>query len=492
MLEAFPMLVDDRGDRSVPEVPGSAASQGEPCGERSATDDPITDGQKIVLATSFQPLLQPFAKFFQRRSFQSFVILATGWILRMGRRTITGVVWTAKGYESKTFSAFHCFFSRARWSFDDLWRELFKMSLVFVRPDKKILMNGDDTLARKNGNHICGGGMHHDPLLSRPKRVYLHFGHNWVVLAVVLDLPFIPGKGIPIPVLACLYRPKKDCKRLGVEYRTHTQMMREMVTTVASWAPHRRFEFAGDSAYGCEEVVKNLPANVECVSRVRMDAALYEPAPAPKKGAQGRPPKKGQRLPTPKEIAEGPAIPWTTIRAFLYGRNVTTTIKVIRALWYTTGGERLLSIVVVRDPSGKRRDEAFFSTDLLMTPQQVVERYALRWPLETLFQNAKQCMGFEDPQNRTDLAVERTAPFALFLTGLVVLWFAWSWRTAQRFLPDVGPWYTRKDEVGITFADMLAALRRMSHSEMIAKEADGKLLPRKLLDLVLHLLGTLN
>lgn len=234
-----------------------------------------------------------------------------------------------------------------------------------------------------------------------------------------------------------------------------------------------------------------LPAGLP-VSRVRMDAALFEPAPPREKRPQGRPPKKGKRLPTPKMIAEDPKITWAKITAFLYGRNVTTTIKVIRALWYSTGGERLLLIVVVRDPSGKRRDEAFFSTDLTMTPQEVVERYALRWPLETLFQNAKQYMGFEDPQNRTDLAVDRTAPFALFLTGLVVLWFAATFPTASCFLPDVGPWYLHKDKVGITFADMLAALRRMSHSEMITKEAGGRPLPRKLVDLVLHFLGTAN
>lgn len=485
-------LVDERSDHDAHEVAGGVPRQEEFRIERAGTNDPITDGQKIALTTSFQPFLWAFEKFFQRRSFHNFLILATGWILTTGRHTVTGVIRTTKGYQIKSFSAFHTFFSRAIWAFDDLWRGLFKMYLAIAPADEKIELDGDDTLARKNGDQIRGAGMHHDPLLSRPKRVYLHFGHNWVALAGVVRLPFMPDKSIAIPLLAKLYRPKKDCKRLGVAYRTHTQMMQEMVTTVASWAPDRSFVFAGDSAYGCKEVVKHLPANVECVSRVRMDAALYEPASPPAKGTQGRPRKKGERLPTPKMIAEDPKSPWTKIRAFLYGKHVTTTIKVRQALWYTTAGEKLLLIVVVRDPSGERHDEAFFSTDLTMTPQQVVERYARRWPLETLFWNAKQCMGFEDPQNRTDQAVERTAPFALFLTGLVVLWFAANWRTAQRFIPQPGPWYTRKDEVGISFADMLSALRQMSYREMIDREADGTVLPRKLVELVLHLLGTLG
>lgn len=489
VLDDFLVTGSEPDDLSVNRVRSGAVPQGTLPLELPA-DAAITDQHQIALTSSFQRFLQSFEWAFQRRSYRTFIILATGWILTMGRHTVTGVIRTAKGYQIKSFSTFHTFFSRAIWAFDDLWRGLFKMYLAIVPADEKIELDGDDTLARKNGDQIRGAGMHHDPLFSRPKRVYLHFGHNWVALAGVVRLPFMPDKSIAIPLLAELYRPKKDCERLGVAYRTHTQMMQEMVTTVASWAPGRSFVFAGDSAYGCEEVVKRLPANVECVSRVRMDAALYEPASPPAKGTRGRPRKKGQRLPTPKMIAEDPKSPWTKIRAFLYGKHVTTTIKVRQALWYTTAGERLLLIVVVRDPSGERHDEAFFSTDLTMTPQQVVERYARRWPLETLFWNAKQCMGFEDPQNRTDQAVERTAPFALFLTGLVVLWFAGNWRTAQRLTPQPGPWYTRKDEVGLSFADMLSALRQMSYREMIDREADGTVLPPKLVELVLHLLGT--
>lgn len=120
---------------------------------------------------------------------------------------------------------------------------------------------------------------------------------------------------------------------------------------------------------------------------------------------------------------------------------------------------------------------------------QVLERFALRWTLETFFENSKQSLGFEDPQNRTEQAVERTAPFALLMTGLTVLWFAQNWQAAMPFVPEVSPWYPQKAEVGISFADMLAALRRMSLREVILKEADGKPLPRKCLDLVLHLLA---
>lgn len=445
--------------------------------------------QNITLTGSFRAVLAEFASQFQLQSYENFVILASGWILTPGRHTITGVIRTVRGHETKHFSAFHAFFSKAKWSLDALGRVMFALCLAFVPADAKILLLGDDTLARKKGDHIAGATMCHDPLLSTTKRVFLHFGHNWVILALVLRFPFIPNKSFAIPLLAWLYRSKKDCEQRGVAYRTHTEMMREMITMVAGWLPDRLFEFCGDSAYGCSTVVKRLPANVQCVGRVRMDAALYEPAPPRQRGDKGRPRKKGERLPTPKQLAEDATIPWTEIRAFLYGKWVTTWVKGIQALWYTTAGERLLSIVIVRDPSGKRHDEAFFSTDLTLSMAQVLERFSLRWTLETLFENSKQCLGFEDPQNRTELAVQRTAPFALLMTGLTVLWFAQNWEAAMAFLPEVGPWYPQKPQVGISFADMLAALRRMSLREVILKEADGRPLPRKCLDVVLHLLG---
>lgn len=448
--------------------------------------------QPIALAESFQALLAGFSSAFQLQSYRNFVTLATGWLLTSGRHTITGVVRTAKGHESKHFSSFHAFFSLAKWSFDDLWRVVFDLCIAWVPDGERVPLAGDDTLARKQGGHIRGASMHHDPLLSTTKRVYLHFGHCWVVLSVVLRLPFtfLAEKAVAIPVLAWLYRSQADCDRLGVAFRTKTAMMREMIAVVASWAPHREFDFTGDSAYGCEMVVKNLPRNVHCVCRLRMDAALYDPPPPRKKGDRGRPRKKGERLPTPKMIAEDPKIPWKEVHAFLYGRWVTTTIKTIKALWYTTAGDRLLQIVIVRDPSGERYDEAFFTTDLSMTEVQILERFGLRWSLETLFENAKQCLGFEDPQNRTDKAVERTAPFALLITGLVILWYAGNSEAATPYLPEVPPWYTTKEEVGISFADMLAAVRRMSFREIILQEADGKRVPEKVLDVVLHLLQT--
>jgi hypothetical protein len=140
----------------------------------------------------------------------------------------------------------------------------------------------------------------------------------------------------------------------------------------------------------------------------------------------------------------------------------------MRALWYDSAGPRPVTVVVTRDPSGKWRDDCFFTTDLTMTPTQIIETIARRWTLEVTFRDAKQCLGFEEPQSRTPKAVERTAPVAMVLYSATALWYARAGRALrERWFPE-RPWYSRKKRRNRTasFAVCLATLRRASWMEM--------------------------
>ena len=152
---------------------------------------------------------------------------------------------------------------------------------------------------------------------------------------------------------------------------------------------------------------RTLPANADLVGRMVMNAALYEEPSAPKPGRSGRPRKKGERLPNPAEIAKSRKVRWTKTRVDIYGKSTRVWFKSVRALWYcvcapagNSAGTRLLRVVVVRDPSGRRRDDCFFTTDLSMTPTEIIETVAKRWALEVTFRDAKQSLGFEEPQSR--------------------------------------------------------------------------------------------
>ena len=162
----------------------------------------------IPLVSSFGELALSFASIFTQPSFASFLTLITGWVFCLGRHTVAGLIVAAGAIEQKHFSSFHRFFSRAIWKLDPLGRIIIKLALRFVPTDETILFGVDDTLGRKTGRHIWGAGMpdgpnllrigpfgHHDPLRSTPARPVFSFGHSWVVLSIIIPLPFVSYGG---------------------------------------------------------------------------------------------------------------------------------------------------------------------------------------------------------------------------------------------------------------------------------------------------------
>ncbi len=159
--------------------------------------------------------------------------------------------------------------------------------------------------------------------------------------------------------------------------------------------------------------------------------------------------------------AEDAKQPWTELEFDQFGLHATLAVKTIQALYYKSGGDRLLTIVLVRDLKGGRPDQMFYCTKLDWDARQILSTYACRWAIECTFENCKQLMGLGEQANRVPKAIERTAPMAFFLYSVVVVWFHQVGHTFVR-LP-FRPWYRRKHEP--SFADMLTTLRRVSYDE---------------------------
>jgi len=431
-----------------------------------------------LLVRSFAPFLLAFQPCFTRPGFSSFWALTCAWILCAGRRSLTRVIQSGELGRFKHFCSFHRFFSQARWNLDDLGLCILQLLLPFC---PEVLTGAvDDTLARKSGRHIWGAGMHHDPLRSTQKRPFFSFGHSWVVLSLHVSFPFAPQKTWALPVLVRLYRKRKNPKlapgRNGKpekkqtgqatdkQYRTRPQLALEMIQVVARWLGPRKLRVLGDSEYAGGSISRHLPANTELISRMTMNAALYELPPHQATG-RGRRRKKGARLSNPLQMAQDSRRCWTQTTACLYGRTVKVWYQAIDALWYSSAGSRLLRIVVVHDPGGRRRDDCFFSTDLALTPQQILETFALRWPLEVCFRDVKQFLGFEDPQNRVSRATQRTAPLIFYIYDLVLLWHATSGHPFASQSAIERPWFKRKTSV--SFEDILRNLRQATWQEKI-------------------------
>ena len=243
--------------------------------------------------------------------------------------------------------------------------------------------------------------MHHDAVASsygrktgRPRHVAFAFGHNWVILAVWVPLPWNPTRGVAIPILFRLYRSKKLCP--ASDYKKRTTLALELFKVLLEWNVElgRRLTLITDSEYACRTIVKHLPAAVTFIGPVVMNAALFDfPSPQQKPG-RGAPRKRGDRLPTPAQLITDPSYPWIETTVTLYGRSVAVLVKTVTCLWYQVAGLRPVRLVITRDPKGHFEDRVFFCTDKDLPIVDVLRLFCCRWTLEIEQTSCTPCHTF--------------------------------------------------------------------------------------------------
>ena len=402
----------------------------------------------LPVPTSLMTLLASFGPLFTAPSFRTFCGLACGYFTQTGRRTVCGMLAGAGLSRIWPHDRAHQFFSRACWDPDDLGLAVARLVVsLLVPPGQPVLVAIDGTLFRRRGKKVWAASWFHDG--SAPGRHKIGRGNNWVVLAIVVQLPFT-ARPVSLPVLAKLVvKNTQSASRLW--------LARRMTQMLAGALPCRDIHVTADSAYAGEEL-KKLGKQVTWTTRLRKDAALYG-LPPERTGRRGRPRAKGDKLPSLTGLAAARAfIPVTVIR---YGKTVPVQAAVVTCLWYTVFGSRPVQVVLIRDASACGYDLALVTTDLNASPAQVIERYAARWSIEVAIEDSKQIFAAGQARNRTARAVERAVPFQLACQAIAVTWYA----TAGHDPADVddhrarAPWYTTKAEPST--ADMAAKLRRV-------------------------------
>ena len=410
----------------------------------------------MELVPGFVALLQGLSGTMTAPTFHSLTTILTGWVFAR-RHTITRMILAAGDVAGKHFSSYHRLFSAARWSLDALGLAVFDLMRPFL--GSVVMLGLDDTLSRKRGTKMFGAGMHHDPLLSSRSKVITNWGHSWVVLGVIVELPFRRGHYYCLPILFRLYLNTKSAAKHRRAYRTRPELAVELLKLLCEHRENQRFHVVADSAYGGQSVLCHLPTNCDLTSRLLKDARLYAAPPQRKPGAKGRPRKRGERLPTPRAMLAGRC---RRVTLEIYGRREQARLADQIAQVYAAP-TRPLRVVAVEALKGGRGQEVFYSTCSDATAEQVIGWYAMRWSIEVMNHDSKQHLGFEEPQGWTRRSVERTAPLAMLLYSLIVLWFA---REGHRqWCPLKCPWYTSKTEP--SFADMLATLRRLSVRQQV-------------------------
>jgi|HubBroStandDraft_6_1064221.scaffolds.fasta_scaffold184460_1 hypothetical protein len=415
------------------------------------------------LIPSLHVLLDPMAAAFRREVHELFCKVVAAWIVCLGRRTISRVWETTGQTEHRNHACVYRLFSEAVWNWDEVCRLLLLRVLALV-PGVRLWVVVDDTLAHKRGAKVAFGGIFLDAVLSTKKHKIFRFGNNWVVLGVVVELPFRPNRYFCLSILWRVYQ--KQGNKPKKEHRTKSQLAAEMVAVLAGWLPQRQILVIGDSAYIGRHLLRERPANVDALGPIHWKAALFEVLSEP----QGRK-QHGRRLPTPREMLADERH-WPSRKetiSFKSGVERELAIKVVTGVcWYATAGPQAVQVVLVHDPAGQWRDEALVCTDVTLPAVEVITGYCRRWSVEVAFCDAKQLLGFHDPQVWCAASVERAGPMAWFVGSLVVCWYAMAGRQgpkAQRHRP----WY--RDKPTPTFADMLAACRLQLWQEWLDAES---------------------
>ncbi|HLJ94910.1 MAG TPA: transposase [Gemmataceae bacterium] len=390
-----------------------------------------------------------------RPTFLRLVILALASILTVGQRTVCNLLRTLGALAPGHPSSYHRVFCRRRWSCWRLAQRLTEWVFDHLVPEGCVLLAGDDTVDGHKGAKVFGKGCHRDPVRSTQSFTAFRWGHKWVVLAVLVRLPFSRRRWA-LPLLVALYRTEKDNTQAGRRHKTPPRLLRQLCGVLLRWFPKRRFVLASDGHYGTHELAcfaARRRGRLTLVSKFYPDARLYEPPP-PYAG-RGRPRVKGAKLPTPQQTVA--TATRTPLHVAWYGGG-QRDVEIVSGTgqWYRVGhGLVAVRWVFVHDVTGTHRDEYFFTTERTMSAHAVIETYVGRWNEETTFQEMRSYLGLETTRGWKEKTVLRMAPclFGLY-TVVAALYSQLPKRYTQVRVVD---WPGKQD---VTFSDAITAVRR--------------------------------
>jgi hypothetical protein len=438
-----------------------------------------------------QSFFDTFAAAFGRPTFLRFAILLVATVLTVGSHSVANVLRTAGPLAPGDPSSYHRFFSCRRWSTLGLARRLIGWILDRLVGPGPVLLAGDDTVDEHPGDRVYGKGCHRDAVRSSHRFTAFRWGHKWLVVAVLVPLPFT-RRYWALPILIVLCRTEKEDLAHGRRHRTPARRLRQLLLVLRRWFPDRVFLCAADGGYASHELASLAGKHKDkltYVSRFYANAGLYEPPPVVPPGAKkpkGRPRVKGEKRDTPAQVLAKTEQRSRCTLAWYGGGSREAELVSGTGHWYQAGkGLVELRWVYVHDLSGTHRDEYFFSTRVTMSPQEVVETYTKRWNIETTFQEMRAYLGLETTRGWKKETVLRVAPCLFGLYSVVVCLYLLA---PAKYRDKPGVQWTGKQDV--TFSDAIAAVRKWLWVEWVFRLAGGQdsfaKLPEGFQDLILN------
>lgn len=431
----------------------------------------------LLLPPDMFALLAPFAPLFSSSVFLNAQLLLVGALLAPHKRTVTAALRTTGHARNPHFQNFHRVLNRAHWSCHKAAFLLLQLLVAAFAPTGALLFGIDETLERRNGKKIAARGIYRDAARSSKEYLTKASGLRWISMMLLVPIPFA-GRVWALPFLTVLAPSKRYHQERGRRHKTVADWACQMISQLRRWLPDRLLYLVADSEYAVIDLLahaRSLVKPVFIITRLRLDAALFAPAPPRTPGTIGRPRVKGKRLPKLEEVAADPKTVWRRVVVARWYSQGAREVEIVSdtAVWYHTGKPVVeLRYVLVRDPKKRFRTQALLCTDLSLLPEQILERFVLRWQLETTFEEVRAHLGVESQRQWSDLAISRTTPILLGLFSFVALW---AHRLYARGEIEVrqAAWYVKERA---TFSDAMASVRRQlwpaAISCMSASETD--------------------
>jgi hypothetical protein len=414
-----------------------------------------------TLPPEFTSIILIFAPLFFHRVWPCAQVLLVGAILAPGKRTVTSALRVMGLSTERHFQNYHRVLNRAVWSGRLASRMLFRLLLTAFSPTGPIVLGLDDTIERRWGPKIRARGIYRDAVRSSDSHFVKTSGLRWLSLMLLVPIPWA-GRVWALPFLTALAPSQRYWERRKRSPKRLTDWARQLVLQVQRWVPTRTLVLVADGGFAVIELLAQWARRsrpIICITRLRLDARLFAPAPQRQRSTKGRPRLVGKRLPSLQQILSHPRTKWQRLKMSHWYSDGPRLVEITSgtAVWYH-GGQLPLPIrwVLVRDPKGKFETRALLCTDLNQSPRQILQWFLLRWQVEVTFQEVRAHLGVETQRQWSDLAIARTTPVLLGLFSIITLL---AHRLARGGTLPVrqSAWYSKPQP---TFSDAIALVRQ--------------------------------
>ena len=427
-----------------------------------------SEGSKLILA---------FSSLFSKKVFEHVKTLLLGAVLTIGNHTVCAILrFMGLRYELR-FHKYHRVLSLVKWSGLQASKILLQLLVNCFSSSKEPLVFGiDETIERRRGSKIKAKGIYRDPVRSSHAHFVKCSGLRWMSMMMLCKIKWA-HRVWALPFLTALAPSERYCLEHGKHHRKITDWARQMIFQLRRWLPGKALVVVADSSYSVIELLGAVCRHVGFITRLRLDAALYNPAAARKPGTPGPKRLKGARQPTLAQRLGSKSTRWQSmvIEQWYNERNKKVRVASSTALWYHSGMTPVaIRWVLIQDKQSNKKPAALLCTDMSMSAEQIILYFIRRWSMEVTFKEVREQLGVETQRQWSDRAIARETPSLMGLFSIVSMWANTLFKN-RLVKTESTAWYKKKHP---TFSDAMAAVRKQlwQQRELCISEEHGEMI----------------